>query len=126
MTMKKHSQSPNQVSLVVVVDDDPAVRSSLKFSLEAEGFKVRDFASAADLLNAGDLQACCFVIDQKMSGMTGLELISCLRKRDIFAPAILITPHANAALAALAAAAETPIVEKPLLGNALMDRIRAA
>ena len=62
-----------------------------------------------------------------MSGMTGLELIACLRKRHISAPAILITPHANAALAALAAAGpNTPIVEKPLLGNALMDKICAA
>jgi FixJ family two-component response regulator len=40
--------------IVAVVDDDPAVCGSLKFSLELEGFIIRTYASRAELLNAGD------------------------------------------------------------------------
>ena len=111
--------------VVVIVDDDPAVCSSLKFSLELEGFAVRAYGSAAELLQAGSLNDCdCFVIDQRMPGMTGMELITNLRREKMQTPAILLISHPNPALSARAAAANVPIIEKPLLGNALVDRIR--
>jgi two-component system, LuxR family, response regulator FixJ len=113
--------------LVAVIDDDAAVCSSLKFSLELEGFRVRTFASGAEALRAVDIGACqCFVVDQKMLGMSGLELIGKLRDRHIAAPAILIISQPSAALSARAANAQVPIVEKPLLSNTLLDRIREA
>lgn len=113
--------------VVAVVDDDPAVCNSLKFSLELEGLEVRTFPGGAELLRAGDIDECqCFVVDQKMPGMSGLELIGKLRDRRIAAPAILIISQPSAALSARAANAQVPIVEKLLLGNALLDRIREA
>ena len=113
--------------IIAVVDDDPAVCGSLKFALELEGFAVRTYHSGAELLHAGDLNDCnCFVIDQRMPGMTGMELVEVLRERLVLTPAILIISHANAALSARAQRAAVPIVEKPLLGNALMERIREA
>jgi len=113
--------------IIAVVDDDPAVCGSLKFALELEGFAVRTYHSGADLLHAGDLRDCnCFVIDQRMPGMTGMELVEVLRERLVLTPAILIISHANAALSARAQRAAVPIVEKPLLGNALVERIREA
>ena len=125
--MKNQGELSVLGSVVVIVDDDPAVRNSLKFSLEVEGFLVRAYGSGAELLNARDLPICgCFVVDQKMPGMTGLDLIAKLRDQHISVPAILMTSHPNAALTASAARADIPIVEKPLLGNALIDRIRAA
>jgi len=113
--------------IVAVVDDDPAVCGSLKFALELEGFAVRTYHSGAELLHAGDLKDCnCLVIDQRMPGMTGMELVEVLRERLVLTPAILIISHGNAALSARAQKAAVPIVEKPLLGNALMERIREA
>jgi two-component system, LuxR family, response regulator FixJ len=113
--------------VVTIVDDDAAVCNSLKFSLELEGLEVRTFPGGAELLRASDVAACdCFVIDQKMPGMSGLELIGKLRDRNIAVPAILIISQPSAALSARAASAHVPIVEKPLLGNALLDRIREA
>lgn len=113
--------------IVAVVDDDPAVCNSLKFSLELEGFRVRIYGSGGSLLRAGDLDDChCFVVDQKMPGLSGLETIAALRNRSFKAPAILIISQPSAALSARAAAAKVPIVEKPFLGNALVDRIREA
>jgi len=120
--------APTRVSpIVAVVDDDPPVCNSLKFSLELEGFKVRIYGSGGALLRAADLDDCnCLVIDQKMLGLSGLETIATLRKRSFAAPAILIISEPSAALSARAAAANVPIVEKPFLGNALVDRIREA
>lgn len=113
--------------VVAIIDDDAAVRCSLKFSLELEGLRVRIFADAAEALRAPDVVACdCFVIDQKMPGMTGLELIGKLRERNIASPVILIADQLSAALSARAASAQVPIVEKPLLGNALLERIQEA
>ena len=111
--------------VVAVVDDDPAVCNSLKFSLELEGFKVRTYGGGGELLRASDLSACdCFVIDQKMPRMSGLDLIAKLRDQRLAAPAILIISEPSAALSARAAKANVPIVEKPFLGNMLVDRIR--
>ena len=116
-----------RLPIVAVVDDDPAVCGSLKFSLELEGFAVRGYASGAELLDAGDLADCsCLVVDQRMPGMSGMELIARLRERRVLTPAVLIVSHLNAALRARAAKELVPIVEKPLLGNGLLDRIREA
>jgi len=61
----------------VVVDGDCAVRNSLKFSLEGEGFAVRAYASGADLLNSVNSPDCDrLVIDQNLPGITGLERLS--------------------------------------------------
>ena len=113
--------------LVVVVDDDAAVRGSLKFALEIEGFAVRTYPKGDDLL--GDVRCAdcaCFIIDQKLPGMNGLDVVAELRKGHIAAPVILITSHPTNILLERAARAGVPIVEKPLLGNALIDRIRDA
>src|SRR5215813_13581400 len=106
-----------QRSVVIVVDDDVAVRSSLKFSLELEGFCVRDYASADELLGLDEFLPCsCLVIDHRLPGMSGLDLIVTLRARHVTVPAILITTHPSPALRERAAETHVPIVEKPLLG----------
>ena len=114
-------------SVIIVVDDDTAVCNSLKFSLEIEGFLVRLYASGSELLGEHDIPRCsCLVVDQRMPGIAGLDLICKLREQAVSAPAILITSQPTAELARRAARANVPIVEKPLLGNTLMERIRDA
>jgi two-component system response regulator FixJ len=111
--------------VVIVVDDDAAVRGSLKFALEIEGFAVRTYPKGDDLLGDGRLDDCaCFIIDQKLPGMNGLDVVAALRKEHIAAPAILITSQPTIMLQERAARAGVPIVEKPLLGNALIERVR--
>ena len=113
--------------VVIVVDDDAAVRGSLKFALEIEGFAVRTYPKGDDLLGDVRLGDCaCFIIDQKLPGMNGLEVVAALRKEHIAAPAILITSQPTIMLQERAARAGVPIVEKPLLGNALIERVRNA
>lgn len=119
--------SPKASSVVIVVDDDPAVRNSLKFSLEIEGFVVHLYGSGSELLNSRSIpKASCLVIDQKMPEMSGLDLIIRLRNQSVQVPAILITSHPTADIIRRAAGAHVSIVEKPLLGNALIERIRDA
>jgi FixJ family two-component response regulator len=120
-----NSDGPVERNLVVVVDDDEAVRDSLRFSLVIEGFAVRVFSSGQQLLAETSLPAGdCFVVDQNMSGMNGLDLISTLRARNLTAPAILITSHPSAVVRDRAAAAGVPIVEKPFLDVTLVDSVR--
>jgi two-component system, LuxR family, response regulator FixJ len=123
--METHHDLTPHVGLVGVVDDDPAVRHSLKFSLEVEGFAVGVYAGAQDLLQDDDLRRFrCLVIDQHMPGMTGLDLVARLRDRQLSVPVVLITSHPPRALVVAADKAGVPIVEKPLFGNALPDKIR--
>ena len=125
--MTPQSQLQARGPVVVVVDDDPAVRNSLQFSLELEGFEVRAYRSATELLAAADFDHCdCFVIDQRMPTMSGMELIERLRQYKISTPAILIISQPNAAVTARASKAAVPIVEKPFLNNVLVDTIREA
>ena len=124
--MQRHSGSAHSGKIVAIVDDDPAVRNSLKFALEIEGYEVRIFGDAIELLS--DLAIVhfgCMIIDQKLPTIDGLELVTRLRARSIVTPVILITSHPSASVRLRASQAGIPIVEKPLLGNALVSRIQS-
>ena len=122
--MKNQGKAPSSGVVVIVISDDLAVRNSLKFWLEIEGLTVHGYVSGADLLDAGDLERCdCYVVDQKTSAMSGLDLIAQLRDRHFTAPAILIASHPSLLLRQQAEKADVPIVEKPLLGDGLLDKI---
>lgn len=125
----KQSATPQGVSapVLAVVDDDPAVCSSLKFSLELEGFAVSIYRGGPEFLSAAEVATFnCLIVDQRMPGMSGMELIERLRARNDATPAILIVSQSSPALTARAAAAGVPMIDKPLLGNALVDAIRNA
>ena len=111
--------------VVLLVDDDAAVAHALKFSLELEGFEVRTFAAGESLLAADDLpERGCVVIDMNLPGADGLEVVRRLRERRVALPAVLITTAPTPTLRDRARRASVPIVEKPLLGDALPDQVR--
>jgi len=111
--------------MVLVVDDDCAVRESLKFVLELEGLVVSVCGSGEELLCHPDLdQAGCLVLDYKMPEMDGFEVLGHLAKRRLRLPVILITPNANGNLRDRAKAAGVRhVLEKPLSDGTLRDRI---
>jgi len=114
-------------SKVLIIDDDPAVRNSLKFALEVEGFSVRAYQTGAELLKDADIpDDGCLVVDYKLPEMNGLDLLVELRRRKVDLPAILITTHPNAAVRDRAAKAGVPLIEKPLLNDTLFQGIRTA
>jgi two-component system response regulator FixJ len=111
---------------VLVIDDDSDVLASLKFALEVDGFSVEVFRSAEELL-ARPLPAgpACLVVDYRLPGMDGIELVSSLRARGMETPALLITTDPPPHVRQRSAEAGLAIVEKPLLGNALAEAIRS-
>ena len=111
--------------VVLIIDDDPAILASLKFSLEIEGYRVRTYSSAKALLaEATRKERGCLVIDYNLPDSNGLEVLSEVRRRGVAMPAILITTNPGPHLRARAAAASVSIVEKRLIGNTLADAIR--
>jgi two-component system, LuxR family, response regulator FixJ len=109
--------------VIAVVDDDPAVCNSLKFSLELEGFAVRAYRSGAEFLSDGNFRDCkCFVIDQRMPGMSGMEVITELRQRKVSIPAILIISQPNRVLSARAAEAHIAHTSRIFSTSALLKR----
>jgi FixJ family two-component response regulator len=112
---------------IVVVGDDPAVRNSLKFALEIEGYVVRDYVSAGALLAEPTLpDQGCLIIDYRLPGRDGLELLAKLRQRNIAIPAILLATEPSGELRVIAAKAGVPIVEKPLVTRELFQCIDAS
>jgi two-component system, LuxR family, response regulator FixJ len=114
--------------VVLIVDDDAAVRSALRFALEVEGFRVRLYAGSKELLADLDLPCCgCLVVDYRMPIMDGLQLIEALRERRVAMPAILITGRVNKELRRLAArSGVSQVLEKPLFDGVLVESIRQA
>jgi FixJ family two-component response regulator len=113
--------------LIVVVDDDAAVRAALEFALELEGFRVRtcDSGEALLLLDLPERDA-CLVLDERLPGISGLEALAQLRRRGSRLPAVVITSHPGPRLRSAAASAGVPILEKPLMGEGLVNSVRAA
>ena len=112
---------------VMIVDDDAAVRNSLKFALEIEGLDVRTYEGAAEFLADADLPADgCLVVDYQMPLMSGIDLVSTLRQQRRSYPTILITGKINEDLRGRAAMAGVrQVLEKPLSDETLIDTIRS-
>lgn len=112
---------------VILVDDDPAVTHAMQFSFDLEGLDVRSYRDGESLLANGALpESGCLVLDQNLPGMDGLSLLERLRANGVRLPAILITTNPRTALRDRAAAAGVPIIEKPLLTDALLTTVRTA
>ena len=125
--MDRHSGIAPLNPLVIVVDDDAAVRNSLKFLLEIDGFAVRTYESAQELVRVGDLSDCrCLIVDQDMRHMTGFELVAALRKEGSEVPVILISGNVTPALKTRASNVGIPVIEKAIVGNGLIELIRTA
>jgi two-component system, LuxR family, response regulator FixJ len=117
----------NARHVVLVVDDDEAVRESLRNMMESEGFEVRAFSNGHDLLNEASLPTIgCLIVDYNMPAMNGLELVGALRSQGVSIPAILITGNPAKHVRDRAAAIAVLIVEKPQLGSYLLDCVREA
>lgn len=123
--MDNNSPSPPSI---FVVDDDPDVLVSLRFLLETEGFNVRTFANGPALLSS-DLPAPddCVVIDYKMAGMNGLDLVRHLRDREVAAAVVLITAYWSEGVGAKAAASGIRhVLLKPHIEESLVAHVYAA
>jgi two-component system, LuxR family, response regulator FixJ len=110
---------------ILIVDDDLAVCNSLKFSLRIEGYATQSYSSARELLAEMALpEKGCLIIEARPD-LGGLELLAELRLRNVTLPAILLATDPSGDMRVRAAKAGVPIIEKPLLTEALFQCIRA-
>jgi FixJ family two-component response regulator len=117
-----------RAKVVVVIDDEEAVRQGLQRLLRSAGFSVASFASAEEFLNSGQLDDIgCVVADIRMPGMSGLDLQSKLNADGISIPIIFITAHGDEKMRVRAMrAGAVAFLAKPFDREVLLDRVRAA
>jgi two-component system, LuxR family, response regulator FixJ len=113
---------------IFVVDDDEAVRESLKALLAVEGYSVQAFASAEAFLAALEPQTTgCLLLDVRMPGMSGLELQRQLKQRGDGLSIIIITGHGDVPMAVTALkAGAVDFIEKPFDKDDILAAIDAA
>src|ERR1700682_4159634 len=82
--------------IVSIVDDDESLRRSLRNLLGSVGFRVETFASAeAFLQSIHQAQTGCLVLDLRMSGMNGFDLLTHLSGTGSRIPAVILTAHGD-------------------------------
>ena len=114
--------------VVHVVDDDVDVRKSLGFLLATADFAVRLYESATAFLATESKEIDgCIVTDVRMPGIDGIEFLRQLKARGLSVPVIVMTGHADVALAVQAMKeGAVDFIEKPFDDQILIDAIRSA
>ena len=114
--------------IVSIVDDDESLRRSLRNLLGSVGLRVETFASAEAFLESlHQEQTGCLVLDLRMPGMNGFDLLTHLSGKGSRIPAVILTAHGDdeARRRSLQAGA-VAFLTKPFNGNALLDAVRTA
>jgi two-component system response regulator FixJ len=109
-----------------IVDDDQAVRDSLRFLLEVVGYPVETFASVAEFLSAERHDLACLILDHHMPQMTGLQLAEKLHADGSSIPILLITGSPSPAIVERANQLDIGALEKPPDEDGLLAFIDAA
>jgi FixJ family two-component response regulator len=114
--------------VVCIVDDDASLRRSLSNLLTSVGFRVETFPSAEAFLESVHRQRTgCMVLDLRMAGMSGLELLRHLDATDSRIPVIILTAHddEDTRQRTLRAGA-VAFLKKPFQSAVLVDAVRSA
>jgi len=117
-----------QTAVVFVVDDDPSVRSSLKFLISTVGLHVETFDSAEAALQRVPPDAPgCLVLDVRLRGLSGLDFQRELAARNCRMPIIFITGHGDIPMSVRAMkAGAVELLTKPFRDQDLLDAVRIA
>ncbi len=113
---------------VCVIDDDDAVRDSLQALLGVNGSNVTTFPDARSFLETYKPEnISCALIDVRMPGIDGIELLELLVKRGNLPPIVIITGHGEVEMAVRAMKIGAfDFIEKPFEPDALIERVNAA
>jgi FixJ family two-component response regulator len=113
---------------IFIVDDDTAVRNSLKFLLEAEGLESEDFASGSEFIGSGRPgKEDCIILDVQMPGMSGLDVLARLKREGSTSPVIIATsmPSPDTTMRAYTQGAFR-VLDKPFDSDALLGAVHEA
>jgi RNA polymerase sigma factor (sigma-70 family) len=114
--------------VIFVVDDDPSVRSSLKFLLSTVGLQAETFDSADSFLHkkSPDIPS-CLVLDVRLPGLSGLDFQRELAARNICIPIVFLTGHGDIPMSVRAMkAGAVEFLTKPFRDQDLLDAVRIA
>jgi two-component system, LuxR family, response regulator DctR len=116
------------MSTAYIVDDDAAIRDALMWLLKSRSVPAKAWPSAeAFLAEYDENMTGCLLLDIRMNGMTGMELMEQLQERSCRMPVIFLTGHGDVAMAVSALKRGAyDFVEKPFNDNDLVDRILEA
>jgi FixJ family two-component response regulator len=123
MDSKMHQQA-----VISVVDDDKPTRDVICEMVDAMGYKVNQFISGDEFLQKyTKSQLECLVLDIRMPGISGMELLAKLTEDDIYIPTIIITGHGDIPMALEAIdKGAVDFLEKPFREQALLESITKA
>ena len=112
--------------VVHIVDDDDAVRDALQMLMTSENIAAKTYASAEDFITQKNIKKPgCLLLDVRMPGMNGLQLLEQLKKNDISLPVILITGHGDISMAVQAMKdGAADFIEKPFNNERLLNTIK--
>src|SRR5262245_478641 len=127
-TASSTSQPSEEQPLVIIVDDDAAVREALHELILSAGMQPACFASTRDLLDAGlPERPSCLVLDVRMPGSSGLDLQTRLAARGDAPPIIFITGHGDIPMTVQAMKlGAVDFLTKPVRDQTLLDAVNAA
>ena len=113
---------------VFIIDDDPAMRDSLRWLIGSVGLAGETFSSAEEFLGQHTPERCgCILLDVRMPGLSGLELLERLSKERGAVPVLILTGHGDVPMAVRALKAGAfDFIEKPFSDQLLLERIHKA
>jgi FixJ family two-component response regulator len=127
-TQPQAERSREMTKLIAIIDDDEAMRDSLRDLMEAAGLVARCFGSAEEFLASGlHHQAACLITDILMLRMSGLELQTRLKDEECDIPIIFITAYGDARMRIQAMReGAVELLAKPFDHHLLLKTVRAA
>jgi FixJ family two-component response regulator len=127
MTTPPPAPVPDQPT-VFVVDDDPGIRDSVTWLFQSVGLRVETYGSAQEFLDTYvTSRPGCLILDVRLPGMGGLDLLEALRHRGATLPVIVVTAfgEVHSAVRAMKGGA-IDVMEKPTRDQVLLDRVQQA
>lgn len=127
-TLSKNIGSTSAEQTVFVLDDEPAVRDSLRCLLETERYRVETFDSPGQFLQAADSnQVACLILDLKMPQMNGLEVLQLVARQKPRLPTIVLTAYADTpSIVKAMRSGAVNLLEKPCSDLQLLEAVREA
>ena len=123
---QRQRMGTHDTPVIAVVDDDGSLRRSLKNFLRSVGFRVETFASAEEFLTSAQRETTgCLVLDLRMIGMSGLDLLRHLAAANVRVPAVILTAHGDEQIRQRClGAGAVAFLDKPFRGDALLDAVQ--
>jgi len=113
-----------KAATVFIVDDDASARAGLTRLVRAAGYEAQSYANASDFLTAVVEMPACVVLDMRMPGLGGADVMAELAAKGISLPVIIVTADEEPGMRQrMREKGAVALFRKPVDGPALLDAI---